>query len=59
MIKLPMSDFMQNYYLEKGITFTDSEKATILWNSVFPFPEVEISVVPVVSPEEFLKTISK
>lgn len=42
MIKLPMSDFMQNYYLEKGITFTDSEKATILWNSVFPLPKVEI-----------------
>ncbi len=42
MIKLPMSDFMQNYYLEKGITFTDSEKATILWNSVFPLPKAEI-----------------
>lgn len=42
MIKLPMSDFMQNYYQEKGITFTDSEKATILWNSVFPLPRAEI-----------------
>ncbi len=42
MIKLPMSDFMQNYYQEKGITFTDLEKATILWNSVFPLPKAEI-----------------
>lgn len=42
MIKLPMSDFMQNYYQETGITFTDSERATILWNSVFPLPKAEI-----------------
>lgn len=42
MIKLPMSDFMQNYYQETGITFTDSERATILWNSVFPLPKEEI-----------------
>ena len=42
MIKLPMSDFMQKYYQEKGIMFTDSEKATILWNSVFPVPKAEI-----------------
>lgn len=26
MIKLPMSDFLQKYYQENGITFTDSEK---------------------------------
>lgn len=42
MIKLPMTDFMQNYYQETGIAFTDSEKATILWNSVFPLPKAEI-----------------
>lgn len=42
MIKLPMSDFMQNYYQENGITFTDSERATILWNSVLPVPKAEI-----------------
>lgn len=41
-MKLPMSDFMQNYYQEKEIVFTDSEKATILWNSVIPLPRAEI-----------------
>lgn len=33
MTELPISDFMQNYYKEEGIAFTDSERATILWNS--------------------------
>ncbi len=42
MVKLPMSDYMWNYYREKGISFTDSEQATILWNSVFPLPKAEI-----------------
>lgn len=42
MTKLPMSDFMQNYYQEKGITFTDSERATILWNAAFSLPKAEI-----------------
>ena len=42
MIKLPISDFMQNYYQEKGITFTDSERATILWNSFLPLPKAEV-----------------
>lgn len=42
MIKLPMSDFMRNYYQQNGITFTDSEQATILWNSVIPLPKAEI-----------------
>lgn len=42
MTKLPISDFMQNYYKEKGITFTDSERATILWNSPLPLPKAEI-----------------
>ena len=42
MTKLPMSDFMQDYYKEQGITFTDSEQATILWNTVVPLPKAEI-----------------
>lgn len=42
MIELPMSDFMQDYYKEKKITFTDSEQATILWNSVVTLPKAEI-----------------
>lgn len=42
MIKLPISNFMQNYYQEKGITFTDSERATILWNSFLPLPKAKI-----------------
>lgn len=42
MIKLPISDFMQNYYQEKGTTFTDSERATIFWNTVLPLPKAEI-----------------
>lgn len=42
MMKLPMSDYMWNYYQQTGITFTDSEQATILWNSAIPLPKAEI-----------------
>lgn len=40
MTGLPMSAFMQDYYREQGITFTDSEQATIIWNSLLPKPEI-------------------
>lgn len=40
MIELPMSTFMRNYYREQGITFTDSQQATIIWNSDLPMPEI-------------------
>lgn len=40
MIELPMSAFMRNYYREQGITFTDSQQATIIWNSDLPMPEI-------------------
>lgn len=33
MTRLPISDFLWNYYQSQGITFTDSERATIIWNS--------------------------
>lgn len=33
MTKLPLSDFVWDYYQSQGITFTDSEQATIIWNS--------------------------
>lgn len=42
MTELPSSDFMQNYYKEEGIAFTDSELATILWNTPLPLPKAEI-----------------
>ncbi|MCR2049154.1 hypothetical protein NSB25_17960 [Acetatifactor muris] len=42
MTELPISDFMQDYYKKEGITFTDSERATILWNSPVPLPKAEI-----------------
>lgn len=29
MLELPMSDFMRSYYQEKGIKFTDSERAEL------------------------------
>ena len=32
MTRLPISDFLWNYYQSQGITFTDSEQATIIWN---------------------------
>ena len=40
MIELPMSAFMRNYYREQGITFTDSQQTTIIWNSDLPMPEI-------------------
>lgn len=40
MIELPMSAFMRNYYREQGITFTDFQQATIIWNSSLPRPEI-------------------
>ena len=40
MIELPMSAFMRNYYREQGITFTDSQQATIIWNSDLPKSEI-------------------
>ena len=33
MHKLPISDYMRDYYKEQGITFTDSEQAAIFWCS--------------------------
>lgn len=35
-----MSAFMWNYYKEQGITFTDSQQATIIWNSDLPKSEI-------------------
>lgn len=40
MIELPMSAFMRNYYREQGITFTDFQQATIIWNSGLPESEI-------------------
>lgn len=40
MTKLPISDFMWNYYQSQGITFSDSERATIIWNSTLPESEI-------------------
>ena len=40
MKKLPMSDFMWNYYQSHNISFTDSEQATIIWNSNLSMPEI-------------------
>lgn len=31
---------MRNYYREQGITFTDFQQATIIWNSDLPMPEI-------------------
>lgn len=42
MHKLPMSDFMQDYYEKNGITFTDSERATMIWNAHFSWLKAEI-----------------
>lgn len=36
MIELPISAFLRNYYKEHGIAFSDSEQATIIWNSDLP-----------------------
>ena len=33
MHKLPISDYMRDYYKEQGITFADSEQAAIFWSS--------------------------
>lgn len=40
MKRLLMSDFMWNYYQSHHISFTDSEQATIIWNSSLPRPEI-------------------
>lgn len=40
MTELPMSAFMRSYYKEQGITFSDSEQATVIWNSDLPRPEI-------------------
>ena len=40
MIELPIPDFTRNYYKEHGVAFSDSEKATIIWNSALPRPEI-------------------
>lgn len=40
MTKLPMSAFIWNYYREQRITFTDSQQATIIWNSDLPKSEI-------------------
>lgn len=33
MLDLPISDYLKAYYKEKNVTFTDSQKASIYWNS--------------------------
>ena len=40
MKRLPMSDFMWNYYQSHNVSFTDSGQATIIWNSGLPRPEI-------------------
>lgn len=40
MKRLPMSDFMWDYYQSHNVSFTDSEQATIIWNSSLPRSEI-------------------
>ena len=49
MDKLPITDFMWNFYKEQGITFTDSEQATIIWNSDLPKSEILCALREIVS----------
>jgi len=58
MIELPMSAFMRNYYRELGVTFTDSEQATIIWNSNLPRGEAlsALQEIANATKDETLKT---
>lgn len=40
MLELPVSKDIKELYKEKNMEFTDSEKATIFWNSLLPFNEI-------------------
>lgn len=40
MKRLPMSDFMWNYYQSHNVSFTDFQQATIIWNSDLPMSEI-------------------
>lgn len=40
MKRLPMSDFMWNYYQSHKVSFTDFQQAAIIWNSDLPKPEI-------------------
>ena len=40
MKRLPMSDFMWNYYQSHNVSFTDFQQATIIWNSDLPKSEI-------------------
>lgn len=37
MMELPISKDIKGYYKVQNKEFTDSEKATIIWNSLLPF----------------------
>lgn len=58
MIQLPISDFILDYYKENGYAFTDSEKATIFWNSELSRPEVMAALRKIAdtTADETLKT---
>lgn len=40
MKRLPMSDFMWNFYQSHNVSFTDFQQATIIWNSDLPKSEI-------------------
>lgn len=40
MKRLPISDFMWNYYQSHNVSFTDFQQATIIWNSSLPRLEI-------------------
>lgn len=39
MMELPISKDIKEYYKERNMKFTDSERATLIWNSLLPFNE--------------------
>ncbi len=39
MMELPISKDIKEYYKKQNIEFTDSERATLIWNSLLPFNE--------------------
>lgn len=39
MMELPISKDIKEYYKERNKEFTDSERATLIWNSLLPFNE--------------------
>lgn len=44
MVELPISNSIKEYYKQYGFTFTDSERATIFWNSSLPLSEKLIAL---------------